>query len=102
MLAEFSINPVDSEHPTGDAARVDEELQASGLEYRTGPIGVCVEGEPEQVLAAVCRCHQAVAARHGRVITTVMIDDRRPPHPAVGAERQTGRRVPQADMDAVC
>ncbi len=77
MLAEFSINPMHTEHMSKDVARVIATLQATGLEYRLGPMGTCVEGDPEQVLAAIHRCHQAVAANHDRVITTIVIDDRR-------------------------
>ncbi len=77
MLAEFSINPMNTEHMSRDVARVIETLQATGLAYRLGPMGTCVEGDLDQILAAIRRCHQAVAAGHERVITTVVIDDRK-------------------------
>jgi Ala-tRNA(Pro) deacylase len=43
VLAEFSINPMNTEHMSRDVARVLEVLQATGLEYRLGPMGTCVE-----------------------------------------------------------
>jgi uncharacterized protein (TIGR00106 family) len=77
MLAEFSINPMNTEHMSRDVARVIETLQAMGLEYRLGPMGTCVEGDLNQVLEAIRRCHQAVTGSHERVITSIVIDDRR-------------------------
>jgi uncharacterized protein (TIGR00106 family) len=77
MLAEFSINPMNTEHMSRDVARVIETLQATGLEFRLGPMGTCVEGDLERVLTAIRRCHQTVAGNHERVITTIVIDDRK-------------------------
>ncbi len=107
MLAEFSINPMNTEPRSRDVARVIEELQASGLEYRLGPTGTCVEGGLDEVLAAIRHCHQAVAANHEHVITTVVLNDRRTrPHHLVdmvtGVGQQPGDRMPRADMDALC
>jgi uncharacterized protein (TIGR00106 family) len=107
MLAEFSIYPMNTEHMTKDVARVIETLRGTGLAYRLGPLGTCVEGDLDQVLAAIRHCHQAVASNHERVITTIVIDDRRnQPHHltdmVTSVEQQLSSRVPQADMDAVC
>jgi uncharacterized protein (TIGR00106 family) len=101
MLAEFSIYPMNTEHMSKDVAKVIETLQATGLEYRLGPLGTCIEGDLEQVLAAVRRCHQAVASDHERVITTIVIDDRKnKPHHlsdmVTSVEQQLGRPVAHA------
>ena len=101
MLAEFSINPMNTEHMSKDVARVIETLQATGLDYRLGPMGTCVEGDLEQVLTAIRRCHQAVAGNHERVITTIVIDDRKnQPHHlsdmVASVEQQLGRPIARA------
>jgi uncharacterized protein (TIGR00106 family) len=101
MLAEFSINPMNTEHMSKDVARVIETLRATGLDYRLGPMGTCVEGGLEQVLAAIRRCHEAVAANHERVITTIVIDDRKhQPHHlsdmVSSVEQQVGSPVAHA------
>lgn len=81
MIAEFSICPLGTEHMSKDVARVVEVLQGSGLEYRLGPMGTCLEGDIDHVLSAIRRCHEAVRNKHDRVITTIVIDDRgREPH----------------------
>jgi len=100
MLAEFSINPLNVEHMSRDVAQVVETLQSTGLEYRLGPMGTCIEGSLDEVLAAIRRCHEAVAGRHDRVITTIVIDDRK--HHShhlsdmvASVERHIGRAVAQ-------
>ncbi len=76
MIAEFSICPLGAEHMSKDVARVVEVLQGSGLEYRLGPMGTCIEGNIDQVLSAIRHCHEAARSKHDRVITTIVIDDR--------------------------
>jgi uncharacterized protein (TIGR00106 family) len=76
MIAEFSIYPLGTEHMSGDIARVIEILQGSGLEYRLGPMGTCIEGDIDQVFSAIRRCHEAERRNRERVITTIVIDDR--------------------------
>jgi len=75
MLAEFGINPVDGNHMSKDIAKVIQILDETGLDYRLGPMGTCVEGGFDEVMAAIGRCHRLLAKDHSRLITTVVIDD---------------------------
>jgi len=98
MLAEFSIYPMRTEHMSKDVAKVVATLESTGLDYHLGPLSTAVEGSWENVLAAIQRCHQAVARDHDRVITTIVIDDRKsqPHHLAEmisSVEQQLGRRA---------
>jgi uncharacterized protein (TIGR00106 family) len=98
MLAEFSINPLQTEHMSKDVAKVIETLKSTGLHYHLGPMSTAVEGNWEQVMEAIRRCHQVVALNHDRVVTTIMIDDRKnqPHHLAemvARVEQQLGRRA---------
>jgi uncharacterized protein (TIGR00106 family) len=77
MLAEFSINPLEAVHMSKDMAKVVEALEQTGLAYRLGPMGTCVEGTWDEIMAAIRRCHEAVGRGHERVITTIIIDDRK-------------------------
>ncbi len=99
MIAEFSICPLGMEHLSKDVARVVEVLQGSGLEYRLGPMGTCIDGDIEQVLSTIRHCHEAVRSKHDRVITTIVIDDRgHEPHHlsemVACVEEQVGRTRP--------
>jgi uncharacterized protein (TIGR00106 family) len=98
MLVQFSIYPMQAEHLSKDLARVIESLEATGLDYRLGPMSTAVEGDWDRVLAAIRRCHEAVAQSHDRVITTIVIDERKhqPHHLAemvASVEQQLGRQV---------
>lgn len=98
MLAEFSINPMQTEHMSKDVAQVIETLESAGLTYHLGPMSTAVEGGWDEVIAAIRRCHQAAVQKHDRVITTIVIDDRKnqPHHLAEmisSVERQLGHCV---------
>jgi uncharacterized protein (TIGR00106 family) len=98
MLVQFSINPMQTEHLSKDVAKVIETLESTGLDYRLGPMSTAVEGDWDQVLAAIRRCHEAVTQNRDRVITTIVIDDRKnqPHHLAEmisSVEQQLGRRA---------
>ena len=77
MLAEISICPVGSEHMSEDVAQVIETLKSTGLEYRLGPMSTCIQGDSQDVFTAIRRCHELVANKHERVLTTIVLDDRK-------------------------
>jgi uncharacterized protein (TIGR00106 family) len=107
MIAEFSVHPMDSVHLSKDLAHLAELLDRTGLTYRMGPMGTCIEGEWVPVMDAVRRCHQAMAAAHPRVLTTILIDDRRE-HPhhlddiVKSVDAHYSSRVPRADLEPEC
>ena len=99
MLAVFSVLPVGvgealSEH----VARIVDIIDGSGLEYRLGAMATTVEGEENEVMELVMKCHRAALEAAPRVFTSVTIDDR---EGATGrltgkiddVERILGRRV---------
>ncbi len=78
MLAEFSIVPVGVGSSIGDRlAEVLKIVDASGLPYKVNPMGTVVEGEWNEVMALVKKCHKAVMKNGERALTTVSIDDRK-------------------------
>ena len=77
MLAHFSIVPLGKGASLSkDVAEVVRLVRASGLQYRLGPMGTVVEGEPDRVFALIRDCHMFSRSRNARVYTTVTIDDR--------------------------
>lgn len=78
MLAEFSIVPVGVGSSIGDRlAEVLKVVDASGLPYKVNPMGTVVEGEWNEVMKLIRRCHSTVMKRGERAITTISIDDRK-------------------------
>jgi uncharacterized protein (TIGR00106 family) len=77
MIAEFSVVPVGrGESLAGPVARVLDIVDKSGLPYQLTAMGTLVEGDWDEVLALVRRCHEAMRGEAGRVSTHIMIDDR--------------------------
>lgn len=99
LLAEFSIWPMDKGISVSRyVARCLELIEQSGLPYKLGPLGTCVEGEPEQVFALINKCHEALEADCDRIACTVKMDWRRGRSDALegkveSVERQLGRKL---------
>lgn len=77
MIIEFSVVPIGRvEELAGPVARVLDLVDRSGLPYQLTAMGTLVEGEWDEVLALVRRCHDAMRGGTGRVYTHITIDDR--------------------------
>jgi uncharacterized protein (TIGR00106 family) len=78
MLVEFSIIPIGGGSSIGDRlAEVLKAVDASGLPYKVNPMGTVIEGEWEEILNLVKKCHKTVMKSEDRVLTTISIDDRK-------------------------
>lgn len=78
MLIEFSIVPVGSGSSIGNRlAEVLKIVDESGLPYKVNPMGTVVEGEWDDLLRLVKKCHKAVMKTEERAVTTISIDDRK-------------------------
>ncbi|MFY9606561.1 MAG: MTH1187 family thiamine-binding protein [Thermoplasmata archaeon] len=78
MLVEFSVVPLGmGESVSQYVAECMKMVEASGLTYKINPMGTVVEGEYDEVMALIKRCHARIMEMSPRVITTVKIDDRR-------------------------
>ena len=78
MLIEFSIVPVGTGSSIGDRlAEVLKIVDESGLPYKLNPMGTVVEGEWDDLLRLVKKCHKAVMKNEERAVTTISIDDRK-------------------------
>ena len=76
MLVEFSIIPIGSDaHTSEELAEALKLVDASGLPYQLNPAGTCVEGDWDEVLQLVHRCHQRVREKASHVVTMVKIED---------------------------
>lgn len=78
MLAVFSVVPLGAGSSVGDeVARVLRIVDASGLAYKINPMGTVVEGEWNEVMGLIRKCHRAVMKSGERVMTSISIDDRK-------------------------
>jgi uncharacterized protein (TIGR00106 family) len=78
LLAEFSIWPMDKGESVGlYVARCLDIIDRSGLPYKLGPLGTCVEGEWPEVIQVIQKCYEALAADCNRIACTVKMDWRK-------------------------
>ncbi|HMA53557.1 MAG TPA: MTH1187 family thiamine-binding protein [Acidobacteriota bacterium] len=77
MIIEFSVVPIGAgESLAGPVARILDLVDRSGLPYQLTAMGTIVEGEWDEVIGLVRRCHEAMRQETGRVYTHITIDDR--------------------------
>ena len=79
MLAELEVIPIgtNSASLSGLLAQVAKLIDASGLDYRVGPMGTTVEGDWDRIMTLAKQCHQAILQSADRVMTTIRLDDRK-------------------------
>ena len=77
MLAELRVTPVGYRTEFSRlVAGCVKVIAESGLPYRVGAMGTTLEGELEDILQVVRRCHEEVRKHADRVLIELSIDDR--------------------------
>ncbi len=78
MLIEFSVVPVGTGASLSPAiAKVLKIVAESGVQYKANSMGTVLEGDWDDVMTVVRKCHDAVMASSERALTTITIDDRK-------------------------
>jgi uncharacterized protein (TIGR00106 family) len=76
MLVELSIDSLGrGTHLSHDLAEILKIIDGSGLRYCLTPLGTCIEGEWDEVMALVKHCHEQARTGSSHVMTTVRIED---------------------------
>ncbi len=77
MLAEVTVIPVgEGRSVSRFIAECAKIIEASGLPYKMNPMGTVIEGDYDEVMEVVKKCHMKVMELSWRTITIVKIDDR--------------------------
>lgn len=78
VIAELAMFPTDKGISVSPyVARISTIIEQSGLPQELGPMGTCVEGEWDEVMALVGRCFEALRQDSDRVYMTLKADWRR-------------------------
>jgi uncharacterized protein (TIGR00106 family) len=78
VIVDFSIFPVDKEASVSPyVANAVKIIRESSLDYQTGPMGTCIEGEWEDVMGVVSRCFEKMKEDSSRIYMTLKVDYRR-------------------------
>ena len=99
LLAEFSIWPMDKGESVGKyVAKALDIVDKSGLPYKLGPLGTCIEGEWPQVMAVIQRCYEELAKDSNRIACTLKMDWRKGRTGALDSkvqsiQKQLGRKL---------
>lgn len=76
MLIEFSMVPLGTgEHLSGPLSEVLRLVADSGVRYRLTPGGTCIEGDWDEVMPLIHRCHEALRRESAHVLTDIRIED---------------------------
>ncbi len=75
LLLEFSMYPTDkgasvSQYVKGNLEIIDD----SGLPYKLGPMGTCLEGEYDEVMAVVKMCYDRMSKDSDRIACQIKMD----------------------------
>jgi uncharacterized protein (TIGR00106 family) len=106
MIVEFSISPLGvGESLSRYVARVIDLVDKSGLPYLLTPMGTIVEGEWEEVMGLIERCHKLMRELAPRVATRIYIDDRPGrkgllQYKTKSVEEKLGRKIKRAVPDS--
>jgi uncharacterized protein (TIGR00106 family) len=99
LLAEFSIWPMDKGESVGEyVARCLDIVDRSGLPYKLGPLGTCIEGEWDAVMNVIKQCYQALEKDCNRITCTVKMDYRKNKSAMINSkvesvEKKLGRKL---------
>ncbi len=78
MLASFSVVPMGTHDGVKDlVAEALAIVDASGLPYKLGAMHTTIEGDEEQVMDVIMRCHRRLLELSPRVLTNITLDDRK-------------------------
>jgi uncharacterized protein (TIGR00106 family) len=76
MLAELSMTLLGrGTHLSGDLGRILKIIDESGIRYKLTPLGTCIEGEWDEVMDLVKKCHREARSFCTYVMTTIRIQD---------------------------
>lgn len=77
MLACFTIIPIGAgEELKEEIAEILDIVDKSGLPYKLGAMQTTIEGDQQEVMELIMKCHNHLRSKTSRVLTSITIDDR--------------------------
>jgi uncharacterized protein (TIGR00106 family) len=78
ILLEFSMSPMDKgESVSPYVSRSLDIISNSGVPYRLGPMGTCLEGEWDEVMGVIKQCLDKMSSDCDRITCSIKIDYRK-------------------------
>lgn len=77
VLVEFSMSPLgQGESVSEHVARSLDIIDQSGVPYRLGPMGTCLEGEWDEVFGVIRACYERMRRDCRRISCSIKVDAR--------------------------
>ncbi len=78
MVVNFSIVPIGKESSlSAQVAEILKIVSESGISYKLHSMGTILEGDWDEIMELIKKCHKKILMDSGRVLTTITIDDRK-------------------------
>ncbi len=78
MVVNFTIVPIGKESSlSAKIAEVLKIVSDSGIDYKLHSMGTILEGEWNEIMRLIKKCHKKILKNSDRVLTTITIDDRK-------------------------
>ncbi len=78
MVVNFSIVPIGNESSlSAKVAEILEIVSESGIDYKLHAMGTILEGDWNEIMRLIKKCHKKILKDSDRVLTTITIDDRK-------------------------
>ena len=76
MIVNFTIVPIGKESSlSAKVAEVLKIVSESEIDYKLHSMGTILEGDWEEIMRLIKRCHKKILKDSDRVLTTITIDD---------------------------
>ncbi len=78
VLLQFSMSPMDKGESVSDyVSRSLDIISNSGVAYKLGPMGTCLEGEWDDVMGVIKECYEKMSSDCNRITCSIKIDYRK-------------------------
>jgi len=99
VLLEFAMYPTDKGASVSEyVKRSLEVIDDSGLPYKLGPMGTCLEGELDEVLDVIRQCYDRMVGDCDRIACVMKFDYRRGPGGRLEAKVATLKQKTGRDL----
>ncbi len=78
MVVNFSIVPIGNESSLSTkVAEILKIVSESGINYKLHAMGTILEGDWDEIMRLIKKCHKRMLKDSDRALTTITIDDRK-------------------------
>jgi uncharacterized protein (TIGR00106 family) len=78
MVVNFTVVPIGKDSSlSAKVAEVLKIVSESGIDYKLHSMGTILEGNWDEIMKLIKKCHKKILKDSDRVLTTITIDDRK-------------------------